>query len=222
MWAHGHFVTIGSGVRGREACVQVRSLVDWTDRWPGLRIAFLLQCFSCNRPFPNSLPTPTFILILDGSSATGAAKPTWGGEIRKFPAMNSLRFFPLDCSFWQGQRATVAWGFKCAFLDCSKETPDLGAKSTETDVGGNRSPRVPIPHTLSSSAPGAPPGTTCLVRQRVAERHIHAPSAMPIPLLPFSLPLHLPLPFPSSLIFPCVFHLDRDLADPQGSRALKS
>lgn len=38
-------------------------------------------------------PPPTFILIPEASRATVATEPTWGGEIRKFPATNSLLFF---------------------------------------------------------------------------------------------------------------------------------
>ncbi|KAF6339727.1 hypothetical protein mRhiFer1_008006 [Rhinolophus ferrumequinum] len=113
------------------------------------------DCPGCGggRSCPSSLASPEPPAALHGRPAASRAPArnrssltvvTRGGEILKFPAMNSLHFFfCLDHSFWQGQRATVAWGFKCTFLDCSRETPDWRANSTGT---GRREPKPESPH----------------------------------------------------------------------------
>lgn len=49
-----------------------------------------------------SPPAHTFFVIADGSGLAAAAIPTLGGEIRKFPATNSLLFFSLIAFFGKG------------------------------------------------------------------------------------------------------------------------
>lgn len=93
--ALGYFVTAGRGVGGRELCAEVRSQADWTARWrdPGPLGACALSSPQSPSLQFSPLPPPTFILIRDGSGPTAFAEPTYGGEIQKFPATNSLHFF---------------------------------------------------------------------------------------------------------------------------------
>lgn len=57
-----------------------------------------------NRPFPLTPPLPrTLILIPDGSSPTAAAKPTWGGEIRKSFQLGTVCSFSLITIFGKGR-----------------------------------------------------------------------------------------------------------------------
>lgn len=187
--AHGHFLTVGRGVRSGEACAQVRSQADWTVRWRGpgpLGVSAWFPVPPIIAHSPILSPTPTFILIPDRSSPTVVTR---GGEILKFPATNSLHFFfffCLDHSFWQGQRATVAWGFKCTFLDCSRETPDWRANSTGT---GRREPEPESPHPPHLE-PFSPWGTSrdYLPSASASGRASHTRPLRHVPVLPPSSP----------------------------------
>ena len=137
-------------------------------------------------------------------------------------------FFFLDHFFWQGQRATVACGFKCAFLAVEKRWTG-GQTPRGQKRGGSLSPRAPIPHTLSASAPGAPQGTTCLCVSECQSVTHTPPPPSPTPPLPFFFLLHLvPLPFPSpplpSSPFPSrrEFQRGSETRPTQGARVLES
>lgn len=141
---------------------------------------------SYNRPFPNSLPNPDLYSHSRSLQPNGRHEGWRDPQVSCYEQFAFFFFFCLDHSFWQGQRATVAWGFKCTFLDCSRETPDWRANSTGT---GRREPEPESPHPPHLE-PFSPWGTSrdYLPSASASGRASHTRPLRHVPVLPPSSP----------------------------------
>lgn len=132
-----------------------------------------------NRPFPNS-PHPRSLFSFQTVPAQQPPNPRGMARCESFQlrtVCSFFFFFSLDHFFWQGQRATVACGFKCAFFDCCRETLDWRANSKGTKKGREPEPESSHPPHSERFSPWGTSRDYLLVRQRVPERHTHASSA---------------------------------------------